>query len=127
MGSTELELPGRSVDLTEVQGMDDDEYEGLLYYAKQFDVPVQVVWVQRLEKARGGEADWYEEPEVEEAVLDPETADEYSEDWTAAQVAEWVGDDVNRARAALESEYAREEPRKRLSDKLTRIVESATA
>lgn len=41
---------------------------------------------------------------------------------TAQQVSEWVGDDPERARVALAMEQQRDEPRKKLSEALERLV-----
>jgi hypothetical protein len=52
-----LELPNKSVDLDEVEGLSDEEWEGLLYYAKQWDDPKQAEWVEALTAARGGDVE----------------------------------------------------------------------
>lgn len=52
-----LELPARSVDLSTVKGMSDEDYAGLLVYARQWDDPNEKDWVAQIEKARGEKSD----------------------------------------------------------------------
>jgi SAP domain len=49
----ELMVYDRLVDLDQVSDMDDEEYEGLLAYAGQWDRPEQADWVKKIKKARG--------------------------------------------------------------------------
>lgn len=50
----ELKIHRRVVDLDEVAGLDQQEYDDLVHYAKQWDEPAnEVTWLSALEKARG--------------------------------------------------------------------------
>lgn len=48
-----LELPGKTIDLDEVKDLSDEDYEGLLYYAGQWDSAQQESWIEEIENARG--------------------------------------------------------------------------
>lgn len=101
-----LELPGgKVVDLADVEDLEDEEYAGLVAYAKQWDSPKQDEWVSKIQEARG------EEPTSSEGghELDGLTAEE---------VLAWVGDDPARAGEALEHEQSQRKPRKNLSSTL---------
>jgi len=48
----QLQIKRRTVDLSTVAGLSNEEYAGLIYYAKQWDDPQQDDWVAALEEAR---------------------------------------------------------------------------
>lgn len=74
-----LEMPyGKTVDLADVKSMDDDEFNGLLSYAKQFDDPGTAERVAALEKARGGKSD--DSDDADEEGYAAMTVDELKEE-----------------------------------------------
>lgn len=48
-----LELPEKTVDLDKVPDLSAGEYENLLYYTNQFDVPERELWADIIKEARG--------------------------------------------------------------------------
>lgn len=108
MAENTIELPGgKVVDLAEVPNLDDEEYQGLLSYAGQWDDPRQGDWLSAIREARG------ESSEGSGHELDGMTAEE---------VLDWVGDDPARAAEALEHEQSQSKPRKNLSSALEGLV-----
>lgn len=115
-----LMLPGgKEVDLDKVESMDEDEYQGTLYYAKQFDSPQQAEWVAALQEARG-EAPTPDDGGQEE---DDDSETDFG-GMKASEVLDWVGDDKSRAAEAREHFAALDKPPVRLMGKLDSILES---
>jgi hypothetical protein len=48
-----IELPGKTVNLDEVEGLSEEHYQGLLAYALQWDSPQQEDWAAQIREARG--------------------------------------------------------------------------
>lgn len=124
-----LTLPGqREVDLTKVKDLSDDEFNGLISYAKQWDDPRQQGWVDDIVQARGGKGA-AKTPVAPEDDLDVPSEVASSEapstrEMTAKEVVAWVGDDTVKAEIALQQEEASDKPRANLVKALNRVLEA---
>lgn len=110
----------KQVNVEEAASWSKEEYEDNIAYLSD-----RMMWedVSRAKAVRGGVEPQDDTPQVQDQVdgLPPSEAEEI-QGMNAQQVLEWVGDDQGRANLALAIENQKEEPRKKLSERLGELA-----